>query len=928
MPSSRRYSTPTASYRLQLHSEFGFAQVRELLPYLDKLGISHLYFSPIFTAAPGSTHGYDVFDHSQINPELGGLPALYELGEELLARDMGLILDMVPNHVGIAGGANPWWRDVLRYGRASKYASYFDIDWEAQPQMSAGVLVYPVLGEPFGEALESGELRLVLAENDLALQYYEHVLPLSPASYSAVIGLPQLGLTAQLQDPASVSEMVAIVETLRTAAPEQSELSLERFRAILGSEPVLAAFVEERLAELNGEVGVVESFDQLDALLATQPYRLAFWRVSGEEINYRRFFDINDLAAIRVEREEVFEATHRLLLDLVRRGIGTAVRIDHVDGLYNPEGYLRRLRTALDSASAGLTDSVIPIYVEKILAQGETLPTTWPVAGTSGYDFIADCDGLLVDREGAPDLTRAYERFLGGPVRVGDLVYRAKRQITDNSFAGEINVLAMQLHRIARRRRLHRDITLRALRRAIEAVLATFPIYRTYISEDGEGELGGEYIAEAVEDAHWREPELSSNALDFLAEVLLLTSEGLEPDEIAQRIHFRRRFQQLSGPVMAKGFEDTSLYRYNRLISLNEVGSDPASFGKPLQEVHRSLAARRDQWPGAMLAGSTHDTKRGEDVRARLHVLSEIPRTWDHEARRWARLNRRRRSELAGEPVPGPNTEYLIYQTLVGSWPLDPAEMSDYPERVSEYLTKALREMKARTSWTNVNERYEEECQNFLTDILDRSVSGRFLERLEAFVESLRLPAALNSLSGLVVRALSPGFPDIYQGSEMWNLSLTDPDNRRPVDYDLRRRVLDSLDDDPAAPEDLTDGCAKLWLTNRLLRLRAESPELVIEGEYTPLLVEGGRAEHVFAFARTSGDRSLVVAVPRHTAALIEDGRPPVGERWRGTRLRVPASSGPALQERLTGAELQPDGDVLDLADVFTRLPYAVLESV
>ncbi|MDQ3856776.1 MAG: malto-oligosyltrehalose synthase, partial [Chloroflexota bacterium] len=668
MPANRRYSPPLASYRLQLRPGFGFDEVRELLPYLSELGISHVYVSPIFAAAPGSTHGYDVLDHNQVNPELGGLPALYRLGEELLARDMGLIVDTVPNHVGIAGGANPWWRDVLRYGRASRFAGHFDIDWEAQPQMSSGVLVYPILGKPFGEALESGELQLVLDGTDLAVRYYEHVLPVSPAAYHEVLGLPPLGSSVRLNDPTAIAQVVELLEVLRTALPEQADLALDRFRLLLGSEPALVAWVEERLTSLNGEVGSPRSFDRLDQMLSVQPYRLAYWRISGEEINYRRFFDINELAAIRVEREDVFEATHRLLLDLVRRGIVTGVRIDHVDGLYDPAGYLQRLRAALDEASSELTQGQVLIVVEKILEEGERLPSTWPVAGTTGYDFISDADGLLVDRQGSKGLTEAYEHFLRSPVWVGSLVYRAKRQITDSSFAGEINVLALQLHRLARRQRRHRDNTLRSLRRALETTLATFPVYRTYVDQDGNDDGAG-YISEAIEEARRREPELSPFALDFLEEVLLLEGEGLDADELAQRTRFRRKFQQLSGPVMAKGFEDTALYRYNRLISLNEVGGDPAAFGKSPSEVHASLRRRALKWPHSMLTGSTHDTKRSEDVRARLHLLSELPEVWDQEVRRWSRLNARHRGTLGGNPIPGPNTEYLIYQTLVGSWP-------------------------------------------------------------------------------------------------------------------------------------------------------------------------------------------------------------------------------------------------------------------
>ncbi len=920
---SRRYAPPCASYRLQLHKDFTFERVRELLPYFESLGISHLYFSPIFAAAPGSPHGYDVFDHGQINPELGGLPALYALGEELLRRDIGLIVDMVPNHVGLAISNNPWWCDLLRYGESSRYANHFDINWETQPHLPSGVVVYPILGQSFGAALEAGELRLILEGDDLALAYYEHHLPLSSPSYVEIVGLPPLDLRAELRDPAALAEFLELLDGLRSAPPEDAERLLERFRRLLAAEPALVAHVGRRLDELNGRAGEPASFDRLEAILALQHYRLAFWRVSGEDINYRRFFDINELAAIRVEREDVFEETHRLLLALVKQGIVTGVRIDHVDGLYDPLGYLTRLRDRLREAGGHWTTGETPIYVEKILEEGEPLPPSWPVAGTTGYDFMAHNDGIFIDHGAVLDATRTYERFVGAPVRFRRLRYDAKKQIARTSFPGEINVLASSLHALAQRDRRRRDITLRALRNALETVLATFPVYRTYVEGGQGGPDDAALIGEAVAEARRHELTLPQEAIDFLAEVLLLGGD-LEPDERERRVHFRQRFQQLSSPVMAKGFEDTTFYRYNRLLSTNEVGSDPSRFGSDPEEVHAWFAARSRDWPRAMSASSTHDTKRSEDARARLHVLSETPELWRREVARWAEMNARHRGANGGEPVPGPNTEYLLYQSLVAAWPGRDEGLDDrFRERLAAYLTKAMREMKAYTSWTNTDERIEGAIQAFLAAILHPQTGRAFIRRVGQFVAAIEPAATCNSLAALIVKATAPGFPDFYQGTEFWDRSLTDPDNRRPVDYAARQRLLETLD--ASAPIDLAAPAAKLWLTRHVLQLRAAHPELFADGDYRGLAVAGERAGNLFAFARQRGAATVVVAVPRLTTHLVgTGGPPPLGAAWGDTTLALPTSTG-GWREWLTGAQIDAGGGEVACAELFTILPFAIL---
>lgn len=889
-PSRRsRYGAPVASYRLQLHAGFDFRRATEVVPYLSALGISHLYTSPFFAAAPGSTHGYDVVDHSQVNRELGGLAALYELGEALAAHGMGLIADIVPNHVGI-GGDNPWWRDVLRYGESSPYAGYFDIDWEGQPQMPTGVLGFPVLGGPFGVSLEAGELQLKLIDHDVVLTYYDNSFPLAPHSYPQIVGIPPLELREECNDPAAVTELIDVLDSLPGAQHADAEHLLARFRALLANEPALETFVARNVEQLNGSPGEPSSFDRLEELLRDQHYRLSDWRISGEELNYRRFFDINGLAAIRVERDDVFEETHALLLELVRNGIVTGVRIDHIDGLYDPAAYLHRLRVALDDAMSERDRLHVPIYVEKILEAHERLPD-WPVEGTSGYDFLARCNGLFVDHDSQRSLTTTYERFIGSYVRFPHLVYAAKLGVADASFSGEINILALQLYRIAQRHRLHRDNTLRALRRAITGVLACFPVYRTYVTpEREEDDDAHRVISRAVAEAAARDPNLSRTALDFLREVLLLKREDLEAEEQERRVHFRRRFQQVSSPVMAKGMEDTAFYRYNRLLSLNDVGAEPATFGYLPAQLHAWFAERQDAWPQAMSGSSTHDTKRSEDLRARLNVLSEVPGEWRREVTAWARLNERHRIAVEGEEMPDRNTEYYLYQTLVGAWPQE-GPGPEFVERIQTHLTKAMREGKVISNWVEPREEIEAAVLDFVARVLDARRSRGFLRRVSEFVERIAPAAAHNSIAAMLLKCFAPGFPDFYQGSELPRLDLTDPDNRRPVDFERRIEMLHRLDDDPPAPTALAEPEAKLWFTRRALAIRARHCELLSAGSYQALEVTGTYADSVFAFARSQGDVTLVVAVPRLTHRLLDGDDAISPTAWKDTAIDLPAAS-------------------------------------
>lgn len=910
---SRRYRTPIATYRLQLHDGFGFAAARDLVPYLDALGISHLYLSPIFTAQPGSTHGYDVIDHNQVSPELGGLAALYELGDALREHDMGLILDIVPNHVGV-GGENPWWRDVLRYGEASRFGHYFDIDWEAHPQIPSGTLVVPVLGKPFGRALEDGELRLDLDGGEIVVRYFDHVLPIAPASYPDLLGLLPPELRPELRDPSAFSALVDLVDDLRRADVERSDVLLGRWRELVKEEPALETFVRSVFAQVNGTPGDPASFDRLERLLLDQRYRLKSWRVSGEEMNYRRFFDVNNLAGIRVEREDVFAEVHRLLFQLVERGIVTGVRVDHVDGLYDPAQYLERLAAGLAAAATDHTSEPLPIYVEKILEGDERLDESWNVAGTTGYEVIARVDGLLVNPAGRPALDSAYRRFAGTTPRFDVQAYNARLQVSELSFAGEVNTLALHLHRLAQRHRLYRDNTLASLRRALRAVLASFPVYRTYVNSSQPEQNAGS-IREAARLARERYPGLSEEALAFLESVLLLANDG-DDDEQASREHFRRRFQQLSGPIMAKGVEDTAFFRYNRLISLNEVGGTPQQFGRKADDVHAWFADRQATWPRAMSASSTHDTKRSEDVRARLHVLSDVAPEWAREAAAWQRINQSRRVDAAGETAPSANLEYYIYQTLVGTWSHH-GPTPEYRDRMREHVTKAMREAKQETSWVRVNEAYEAGVLGFVDAILNPRRSRRFLRQLDAFVARIQWSGALNARVALTLKTLAPGFPDFYQGTECEALTVTDPDNRQPIDFAAIERA--SRDCDEAPP--LLTPAGKLWLTRRLLRLRRDFEGVLLYGGYAPLRVDGDASGRVFAFEREHEGQRVGVVVPRLAGRLVDES----GHLPPGTFADVHVALGNgSWRNVLTGEAI---GTVAGAAceQLFADLPIAVL---
>lgn len=981
---AKEESVPLSTYRLQFNGNFRFEDARRLVPYLYRLGVTHCYASPILKARTGSAHGYDIVDHNQINPEIGTEEEFRALAGELKAHGMGLILDTVPNHMGIGPGSNPWWQDVLENGRASAHAKFFDIDWEPLKDELRNKVLIPVLGSTYGDELESGNIKLGFSNGRFSLSYFDNVVLVDPQTIPLIFdGMNDLA-SENVQRDRALCEFRSVLADLRQL-PQNSctepELVARRQREIpilherlarLAAKPAVAAVIEKALRKVNGRPGEPASFDRLHSLLEAQAYRLAFWRVSGEEINYRRFFDINDLVGLRMEDPLVFAETHRLIRRLLAERLVTGMRIDHPDGLLNPVQYFARLQmlyaasrccgpeatsTAGDNgvelevqaAFAGRStsnDVAAPLYllVEKILERGEHLPQ-WPVDGTVGYDFTNLVNGVLIDGRQERYFTNLYRRITGTVVNPGTIMYESKKLVMYKALSSEVNVLTHLLDRISMHDRRARDFTRSVLRNTIREAIACFPVYRTYIDERGNiSEHDRLYVEQAIAEAKRRNPDIAP-AFDFLQDILLLkgTDEGPTVYGFRNQLYFTLKFQQLTGPIMAKGLEDTTCYVYNRFVSVNEVGGSPAEFGISLDEFHRGNQVRAQQWPHSMLATSTHDTKRSEDVRARLDVLSEMPRHWSATVMKWRRINRTRKIQISdGRMVPDNNEEYLLYQTLIGTLPLHMESERDRQEfmgRMQQYMDKAAHEGKVNLSWLNPNPEYVEALKEFVARILSSERHGKshqFYDAFQKFMPPVKYFGAINSLTQTLLKLTCPGVPDVYQGQEMFDFSLVDPDNRRPVDFKLREGLLDSLDDHERGGNgfftDLLrhydDGRIKLWLTEKLLRLRREHRTLFRRGSYVPLSAYGSKEEHVIAFARSYGEEFVIVAAPRFAYSLMRGTEaPPIGQAWNDTNLRIDvnfASSG--LRNFFTGENVPvKNGTTVLCRDLFAHLPFALL---
>ncbi|MBI1901116.1 MAG: malto-oligosyltrehalose synthase [Planctomycetia bacterium] len=1003
---------PGATYRLQFNSAFTFSQAHQIVPYLAALGVTHAYASPYLRAQAGTSHGYDVVDHDSLHPELGS-PADYEaLVTALHEHGLGQLLDVVPNHMGVASCDNAWWMDVLENGPSSAYAAFFDIDWQPlKPDLAYKVLL-PVLGDQFGKVLESGELKLCFENGSFAVRYRERQFPIAPRPAAAVLGhrLDRLVEPLGAENP-HVLEYQSILTAIghlppRTETDPQKiaerrrevEVIKRRLNELCAAAPAVRDFILENVRIFNGTPGDVRSFDLLDRLLLDQAYRLAYWRVAADEINYRRFFDVNEMAAICMEHADVFARTHKLILRLVETGCVDGLRIDHPDGLFDPARYLVRLQEARvgqlarrvllgnhvhaaasppggDSSTDGATAAASeietavqslwhaqrlgdpaspltrPLYVvvEKILGRGERIPKDWPVHGTTGYEFLNLLGGLFVDPSGAKPLDAVYARFIRRRTDFHDLVYQCKKQTMQASMSSEVTVLGHQLDRISEQDRSSRDFTLNSLTEAIREIIACFPVYRTYIDDSGPSDRDRQYVETAVARAKRKSPATSGSIFDFVRDVLLLRfPDGASDDAKAARRRFVGKFQQVTGPVMAKGVEDTAFYIYNRLVSLNEVGGDPAAFGATLAAFHQHNRERQSQAPHGLLSTTTHDTKRGEDVRARINVLSELPGLWKAHVFRWTRVNKRRKRDVDGDLAPSRNEEYLLYQTMIGTWPLEPLDAKaydQYVERLCQYMLKAMREAKIHTSWISPNEPYERAAQDFVRAVLDDSPRNAFLADFRPLAWHVAQIGLWNSLSQTLLKLTCPGVPDVYQGGDLWDFRLVDPDNRGPVDFARRREYLDALrersdreiDPDALVRELLdtrADGRIKLWLIWQVLNYRRAQSGLFTTGAYLPLDAAGQKSKHVCVFARTAPGRCVVVVAPRLVAALLaRPDQPPCGpEIWQDTAVVLPPDAcGVRFRNVLTCEDVDADGGPvrkISLAHALRRLPIALLEQI
>lgn len=950
---------PSATYRLQFNSAFGFRKAKEIVQYLFDLGVSDIYASPIFKAKKGSLHGYDVVDTNQLNPELGSAEDFEELIRASKARGMGWIQDIVPNHMAF-DGENAMLMDVLENGQSSEYFDFFDIEWSHPYESIQGRLLVPFLGRLYGESLEEEEIKLQYDQDGFSVRYYELKLPLRPESYASIITHRLNTLRKKLgEDHPDFIKLLGILYSVKNL-PTSTEDAHERYDQVrfikrmlwelYAKNPDVKRFLEENIQIFNGTRGVAESFNRLDSLLSEQFFRLSFWKVATEEINYRRFFNINGLISLRMEDENVFEQTHRLIISLAKDGKFTGLRVDHIDGLYDPTGYLGRLRERAGE---------VYLVVEKILDLEEELPATWPVQGTTGYDFMNYVNGIFCKTRNARAFSKIYSEFTRFKTSYEDLVCDKKRLIIGKEMAGDVDNLAHLMKRISGRYRHSSDITLYGLKRALVDVLALFPVYRTYISKESFSKTDQLYITEAVKKAKQRNPGLLYE-LDFIEKFLLLEfEEYLKEEEKDEWFHFVMKFQQFTGPLMAKGFEDTIFYIYNRLLSLNEVGGSPDKFGIAMKEFHGFNQKRAHSWPHSVNATSTHDTKRGEDVRARINILSEMPKEWEDSIKKWSRINKRKKKLVNGTSVPDRNDEYFLYQTLIGAFPFDETERPSFIERVKDYMVKAVREAKVHTAWLKPDTEYEEAFVSFIEEILTPAEGNEFLKEFLPFQKRVASYGMFHSLSQVLIKITSPGLPDFYQGTELWDLNLVDPDNRRPVDFEKRRKFLQEIRD--KANKDILalikelfltkeDGRIKLFLTNRALAARRKNVEVFQKGVYAPLEVGGRFKDHIVAYMRKmdtpqiqmytahkhaprnkakSSNEGLqaITVVPRFVTSLVSEDRYPVSrEIWDDTYIILPGYGPSVWRNVITSEVIKSEGNLL-IGDVLKHFPGALLLS-
>jgi (1->4)-alpha-D-glucan 1-alpha-D-glucosylmutase len=922
--------TPAATYRLQFNSGFGFRAAQKIIPYLAELGISTVYASPIFKARKGSPHGYDVTDPNQINPELGTREDFDALIETVHQHGMGWLQDFVPNHMAY-DSLNWMLMDVFEKGRASAYFNFFDIIWDHIRENLRGKVIAPFLGSPYGETLEKGELTLRYEGATFAVKYYDTIYPISIKSYATIISHGLDDLKARVgRDHAGYMRALGIATILKNLPPEPTALDVEASNAqmilakdwlwdLYQKDDVIREFIDGNVSTFNTDVNL------LDALLSEQWFQFTYWRVATKEINYQRFFNINELISLRMEDEEVFRYIHGLVLGLLKEGNIDGLRIDHIDGLYDPTAYLARLRKEAGDAF---------IVVEKILESSERLPDSWPVQGTTGYEFMNYVNGLFVDGRNEEAFQNIYSNFTGHETWYRDLLYENKKLIIERHLTGDLDNLTSLLKTLSTTARDAIDLPWESLMDAIVETAAEFPVYRTYVAGEKITEQDRAYIRVAVEKARERKPALD-RALGFLEIVLLLDfPEYLAEEHKGQWLSFAMRFQQFTSPLMAKGLEDTTFYVFNRLTSLNEVGGDPGRFGVSADEFHSFNKRRVESHPHALNATATHDTKRGEDTRVRIDVLSEMPDEWAKLLEVWGEQNGALKKIIGDEEVPGRNREYFLYQTLAGAFTLEEEERGDFIKRIKDYMLKAAREAKSHTFWLDNNVEYEEALVEFTERILSPSASNEFLKSFTEFQKKVAHYAVFNSLSQTLLKATGPGLPDFYQGSELWDLNLVDPDNRRPVDYEKRERLLGELKQREESGllslieelfSDKESGLVKLFTIKRALDARGKHKDLFDGGDYVPLKVSGSLANHVLAFARRKDKRWAVVIAPRLLTSIIAADELPLGkEVWRDTGVELPADS-PDLWRHVFTEQLIDGRKTLSVAEVFRHFPLGLL---
>jgi len=935
---------PLATYRLQFNSHFRFRDAIRILDYLRDLGISHVYASPLLTSRHGSGHGYDVTDPTKIDPDLGGDEDFALFQSALEERGLGLILDIVPNHMA-ASAENRWWMDVLEYGPDSPFASYFDIDWKPPSRSLENKLLLPFLGKPFADTLQDGDLQLRYWDGKLFLDYFEQVFPIAPNSYAEILDCVDVEAKQRAEpDAQGAQEWQGVLAAARKCAADYAsradaaaerrtrfENTRDRLRQLLASSTQFESHLESTLRTLNGVPGNPSTFSKLDGILSRQYYRLAFWQTVSDTINYRRFFSITDLVGIRVENPSVFDATHQLALQIAQKKVCDGLRIDHIDGLRDPIAYLARIRERL-------SDSHPKPYliVEKILGKEESLPEDWPVEGTTGYDYMNYANRLLVDGANSDAIQEVYSQWVGLQVNFKDVIYDKKKLVLRTLFAVEMRALGRELVELARDDRYARELLPAELWEALVEVTACLPIYRTYIHTLEVPDAAKEAISRALQCAETHRPTVAHTYWEFLSDVLLLgAADHVRPDQREARLAFVTHWQQFTGSIMAKGFEDTALYVYYPMASLNEVGGDPVPQCGGASEFHKFVIARNEKWPNSMNATTTHDTKRSEDTRARIAVLSEIPERWESNLEAWSRINEKHATKLDNLRVPDRNEEYLFYQTLVGTWPLQDDEWERLIPRVQEYLIKATREANVHTRWAKPNEAHEAGLREFVAHVLDRRENADFCSSFDEFQKCVAVYGMLSGLSQTVLKIGCPGVPDVYQGTELWDLRLVDPDNRGVIDYEKRQATLNDILREPGqSGEDLLaswpNGKVKLHVFVRSLAERKNRPELFAEGRYLPLDVSGAYSDRIVAFAREFQGDWAIVLVPRCVASVAAPVLGSVSRRnfWKDTILRLPEGAPRVWTNVLAGKRAPGISSVaegLPLAEIFRGFPVALL---